>query len=119
MGFLQFLVAEKLESLEKQLPSKAKKETFGDEDFIEKEFDSMFLPLRIAESPLEGMDKIISLQIKIKDLESSIHHTRTEKVQLASKLQMLIAEYDDCNSKLENLLLKYFLEKYTRKSEDT
>ena len=27
-------------------------------------------------------------------------------VQLASKLQMLVADYDDCNSKLANLLLK-------------
>jgi len=111
-------LAEKLESLEKQLPSgKRNKEKFTDEELIEKEFDSLFMPLQIKEnSSLDSsMDKISSLKNRIGQFESSIHHTRSEMIQLSSKLQMLISDYDDCNSKLSSLLLKNVSEEFPQK----
>lgn len=52
------------------------------------------------------MNQIDSLKKKITNFESSIHHTRSEMIQLSSKLQLLIFYYDDCNSKLTSLLMK-------------
>ena len=71
---------EKPESPGKQLPfGKRNKEKFIDEEFIEKELDSLFKPLQIRECPSSdlGMDKISSLKNTIEQLESSIHHTRS------------------------------------------
>ena len=64
----------------------------------------MFKPLQITTSP--GMNQIDTLKKKITDLESSTHHTRSEMIHLSSKLQLLISDYDECNSKLVNLLMK-------------
>ena len=101
-------LTEKLDNLEKQLPSSKRfKESSSDEEFIEKKFDSMLKPLKITENPqYSGMNTITTLKKKIEDLESSIHHTRSEMIQLSSKLQLLISDYDDCNSKLASLLMK-------------
>ena len=61
------------------------------------------------------MEKTSSLKNKIEQLESSIHHTRSEMIQLSSKIQMLILDYDDCNSKLSGLLLKNVSEEFPQK----
>ena len=107
---------EKLESLEKQLPSKR---IIDDKDFIEREFDSMFKPLHIIEaSQVTGMDEINTLKKKISSLESSINLTRSEMLQLSAKLQKHISEYDDVNSKLARILLKDIPEEMPMKSKE-
>jgi len=106
---------EKLESLEKQLPSKRVTE---DEVFEAREFDSMFKPLSITKASQDtGMDEINTLKKKISSLESSINLTRSEMLQLSAKLQKLISEYDDVNSKLARILLKDIPEEMPMKSK--
>ena len=107
---------EKLESLEKQLPSKRVTE---DEHFGAREFDSMFKPLHITEaSQVTSMDEINTLKKKISSLESSIKLTRSEILQLSAKLESLISDNDDANSKLTRILMKDIPEEMPMKSKE-
>lgn len=107
---------EKLESLEKQLPSKR---VIEDENFVAREFDSMFKPLSFTEASQDtGMDEINTLKKKISSLESSINLTRSEMLQLSAKPQNLISEYDDANSKLARILMKDIPEEMPMKSKE-
>lgn len=107
---------EKMESLEKQLPSKR---IIDDENFVVREFDSMFKPLCLTEASQDiGMDEINTLKRRISNLESSIKSTRSEMFQLSTKLQILISEYDDANPKLARILMKYIPEEMPVKSKE-
>ena len=100
-------LTEKLEGLEKKFPSSKSRSVSRNEEFIQKEFDSMFQPLKITEAPNHsGMEQINILKNEIAKIESSIQHTRNEMIHLSSRLQYLLAEYDHCNSKLMKLVLK-------------
>lgn len=107
---------EKLESLEKKLPSK--RISHG-ENFVAREFDSMFKPLYLTEASQDTcMNEINTLKKRISNLESSIKSTRSEMLQLSAELQNLISEYDDANSKLARILIKELPEEIPMKSKE-
>lgn len=107
---------EKLENLEKQLPSRR---ISDGENFVAREFDSTFKPLYLTEASQDTcMNEINTLKKKISSLESSIKSTRSEMLQLSAKLQNLISEYDDANSKLARILVKEIPEEMPMKSKE-
>jgi len=66
---------EKLESLEKRFPCRR---ISDGENFVAREFDSMFKPLYITEASQDtGINEINTLKKKINSLESSIKSTRS------------------------------------------